>query len=116
MAYFLNSLFRGSATRKSEIARVNQRREQLANLRESELRAAGERARDFLEIAAVSAVVAAHLVGLVMFDVQVWGALALADGKIAEMQTGEGKTLAAVPAIISYARKGHGIHVMTVND
>ena len=32
------------------------------------------------------------------------------------MQTGEGKTLAAVPAVISYAKQGRGIHVMTVND
>src|SRR5258705_6640725 len=51
-----------------------------------------------------------------MFDVQLQGALALADGKIAEMQTGEGKTLAAVPAIVWYARMGQGVHVLTVND
>jgi preprotein translocase subunit SecA len=51
-----------------------------------------------------------------MFDVQVRGALALANGKIAEMQTGEGKTLAAVPAIVWFARQGQGVHVMTVND
>ena len=51
-----------------------------------------------------------------MFDVQLQAALALADGKIAEMQTGEGKTLAAVPAIVWSAKQGHGVHVMTVND
>jgi preprotein translocase subunit SecA len=51
-----------------------------------------------------------------MFDVQLQGALALANGKIAEMQTGEGKTLAAVPAIVWFAREGRGVHVMTVND
>ena len=51
-----------------------------------------------------------------MFDVQLQGALALAHGKIAEMQTGEGKTLAAVPAIVGYAKEGQGVHVMTVND
>ena len=32
------------------------------------------------------------------------------------MQTGEGKTLAAVPAVIWYARKGRGVHVLTAND
>ena len=32
------------------------------------------------------------------------------------MQTGEGKTLAAVPAIVVYAKSGEGVHVMTVND
>jgi preprotein translocase subunit SecA len=51
-----------------------------------------------------------------MFDVQLQGALALASGKIAEMQTGEGKTLAAVPAIAWYAKQRQGVHVMTVND
>ena len=54
--------------------------------------------------------------GLKMFDVQLQGALALTAGKIAEMQTGEGKTLAAVPAVVWYARAGAGVHVMTVND
>jgi preprotein translocase subunit SecA len=51
-----------------------------------------------------------------MFDVQILGALALQRGHIAEMQTGEGKTLAAVPAAIWYARKGRGTHVLTAND
>jgi preprotein translocase subunit SecA len=48
--------------------------------------------------------------------VQIEGALALARGSIAEMQTGEGKTLAAVPAVAWYARPRQGVHVMTVND
>jgi preprotein translocase subunit SecA len=51
-----------------------------------------------------------------MFDVQLRGALALARGSIAEMQTGEGKTLAAVPAISWYACERHGVHVITAND
>jgi preprotein translocase subunit SecA len=51
-----------------------------------------------------------------MFDVQLMGALALTRGSIAEMQTGEGKTLAAVPAIAWLARQRQGVHVMTVND
>ena len=41
-----------------------------------------------------------------MFDVQLHAALALADGKIVEMQTGEGKTVAAVPAVAWFARAG----------
>jgi preprotein translocase subunit SecA len=116
MAHFLNSLFRDSASYRSEIEWVNQRREQLAKLQDSALRAAGECARDLLEVVAVAAVVGARVLGLVMFDVQLCGALALARGKIVEMQTGEGKTLAAVPAIINYAKEGLGVHVMTVND
>jgi preprotein translocase subunit SecA len=69
-----------------------------------------------VEVFAVTAVVAARVIGLEMFDVQIQGALALANGKIAEMQTGEGKTLAAVPAVIWLAKSGGGVHVMTVND
>jgi preprotein translocase subunit SecA len=114
--HFLKSLFRDSASCKSEIDWVNERRGQLAKLNDNELRAAGERARDLLEVVAITAVVGARVLGLAMFDVQIWGTLALAHGKIAEMQTGEGKTLAAVPAIVSYAKEKQGVHVMTVND
>ena len=64
----------------------------------------------------MTAAVAARVLGLHMFDVQLQGALALAGGRIAEMQTGEGKTLAAVPAVIWYARDGEGVHVLTAND
>jgi preprotein translocase subunit SecA len=113
---FLKSLFAGSASFKSDIDWINHRRAELAKLPDDELRAAGERGHDLLEIVAVTAVVAARVLGLVMFDVQLRGALALAHGKIVEMQTGEGKTLAAVPATTCYAKAGQGVHVMTVND
>jgi preprotein translocase subunit SecA len=116
VVHFLKSLLRGSVSYKPEIDWVNQRRGQLAAFQDSELRAAGKCARDLLEVVAITAVVGARVLGLKMFDVQLWGALALARGKIVEMQTGEGKTLAAVPAIISYAKEGRGAHVMTVND
>ncbi|HXX21986.1 MAG TPA: DEAD/DEAH box helicase [Terriglobia bacterium] len=116
MLHFLRSLFSGSASFESNIGRLNQRRGELAKLQDDELKAAGERAHDLLEIIAVTAVVAARVLGLVMFDVQLRGAQALANGTIAEMQTGEGKTLAAVPAIVGYAKEGQGVHVMTVND
>jgi len=71
---------------------------------------------DVAETFALAAVIAARLLGLQMFDVQILGALALHRGQIAEMQTGEGKTLAAVPAAIWYARQGRGTHVLTAND
>lgn len=55
-------------------------------------------------------------VGLEPYDVQVIGALALHEGKIAEMKTGEGKTLvAAMPAYLN-AIAGKGVHIVTVND
>ena len=116
MIQFLKSFVRGSSSVQADIDRMNQRRGELAALSDNELKAAGARTHDLLEIVAVTAVVAARVLGLVMFDVQLQGALALASGKIAEMQTGEGKTLAAVPAIVAYAKEERGVHVMTVND
>jgi len=71
---------------------------------------------DLVQTIAPAAVAAERVLGLKMHDVQLAGSLALADGKIAEMQTGEGKTLAAVPAAAWLAREGKGVHVMTVND
>jgi preprotein translocase subunit SecA len=116
MVNYLRSLLSVKASYESSLRRVNRRREELAQFNDNELKTAAHHARDLLEIIAISAVVAARVLGLVMFDVQLQGAFALASGKIAEMQTGEGKTLAAVPAIVSYAKEGRGVHVMTVND
>ena len=50
------------------------------------------------------------------FDAQIMGALALHQGKIAEMGTGEGKTLTATLAVYLNAISGKGVHVVTVND
>jgi len=50
------------------------------------------------------------------FDVQLQGAMALHQGKIAEMRTGEGKTLTATLAVYLNALAGQGVHVVTVND
>ena len=50
------------------------------------------------------------------FDVQIVGAMALHQGKIAEMRTGEGKTLTATLAVYLNALMGKGVHVVTVND
>src|SRR5690554_3496840 len=50
------------------------------------------------------------------FDVQMLGGIALHNGKIAEMRTGEGKTLMATLAVYLNALAGKGVHVVTVND
>ncbi|MEL6621325.1 MAG: preprotein translocase subunit SecA [Pseudomonadota bacterium] len=50
------------------------------------------------------------------FDVQLIGGMALHEGKIAEMKTGEGKTLVATLAVYLNALAGKGVHVVTVND
>jgi len=50
------------------------------------------------------------------YDVQMVGAMVLNDGKIAEMRTGEGKTLVATLAVYLNALEGKGVHLVTVND
>ncbi|WP_368934770.1 preprotein translocase subunit SecA [Alcaligenes faecalis] len=54
--------------------------------------------------------------GMRHFDVQMLGAIALHNGKISEMRTGEGKTLTATLAVYLNALSGKGVHVVTVND
>src|SRR6187549_1421184 len=50
------------------------------------------------------------------FDVQLIGGMVLNDGQIAEMRTGEGKTLTGTLAVVLNALEGQGVHVVTVND
>ncbi len=54
--------------------------------------------------------------GMRHFDVQLIGAMVLHDGAIAEMKTGEGKTLTATLAVVLNSLAGRGVHVVTVND
>jgi len=112
----LRNLFRHSVSPETTIRTINRRRSELSILTDVELKALAWRDLDLPDVFALCAVVAGRVLGLKMFDVQLEGALALAAGKIVEMQTGEGKTLAAVPAVVWYARAGQGVHVMTVND
>ena len=119
MRDFLRNLFvrSGSPSHRREVIReINARRQELRRLTEAVLQDRAIEARDLAETVAIAVVAAERLLGLEMFDEQLQGSLALADGRIAEMQTGEGKTLAAVPAIAWYAKAGKGVHVMTVND
>ncbi|RBM08589.1 preprotein translocase subunit SecA [Novacetimonas cocois] len=57
-----------------------------------------------------------RVLGMRHFDVQLIGGMVLQDGKIAEMRTGEGKTLVATLAVYLSALSGKGVHVVTVND
>jgi preprotein translocase subunit SecA len=54
--------------------------------------------------------------GMVPYDVQLSGAIAMHQGKIAEMKTGEGKTLAAIMPAYLNALSGRGVHIVTVNN
>ena len=101
---------------RSSIAQINTLRARFARLSDGELRAAALEMNDLQTWIALAADAARRVLGLEMYDVQSRGALALTRGAIAEMQTGEGKTLAAVPSISWFARERKGVHVMTVND
>jgi preprotein translocase subunit SecA len=57
-----------------------------------------------------------RVLGLRHFDVQMIGGMVLHDGKIAEMRTGEGKTLVGTLAVYLNALAGNGVHLITVND
>jgi preprotein translocase subunit SecA len=60
--------------------------------------------------------VSARTIGLRPYDVQIIAGIGLFEGKVVEMQTGEGKTLAAVSPVCLKALHGRGVHVLTFND
>ena len=106
-------------TSEVRLQAITKRREELTGLTDTQIRSAAHAVRenqDPIETFALAAVIAERVLGLRMFDVQILGALALLRGDIVEMQTGEGKTLAAVPAVVWFAMNGRGVHVLTAND
>jgi preprotein translocase subunit SecA len=79
--------------------------------------AGGDDLDDLLpEAFAVVREAAKRVLGMRHFDVQLVGGMVLNDGKIAEMKTGEGKTLVATLPVYLNALGGRGVHVVTVND
>ena len=106
---------------------INELESELVSLSDDELRKKGQdlrfRARqdepleDLLpEVFALVREVSRRTIGLRHFDVQLMGGIALHEGKITEMKTGEGKTLVATLAVVLNALKGEGVHLVTVND
>src|SRR3989304_8898179 len=78
---------------------------------------AGETLEDILpESFAVVREVSRRRLKMRHFDVQMLGGIVLHEGKIAEMKTGEGKTLVATLPVYLNALEGKGVHVITVND
>ena len=78
---------------------------------------AGETLDDILpEAFAVTREASRRVLGMRHFDVQLMGGKCLHEGKIAEMKTGEGKTLVATLAVYLNALEGKGVHMVTVND
>ncbi len=77
----------------------------------------GEKVLDLLpEAFALAREAARRTLGMRHFDQQLMGAITLAQGKVAEQKTGEGKTLTAVPALYLHSLTGKGAHLVTVND
>lgn len=110
-----------------EVAQINELEPEIEKLSNEELRAKteefkerleeGEELDDLLhEAFACAREVAKRTLGQRHYDVQLLGGIVLHQGKIAEMRTGEGKTLAATAPVYLNALSGNGVHVVTVND
>src|SRR3954470_15869024 len=79
--------------------------------------AGGEDLEELLpESFAITREVGRRTMGMRHFDVQLIGGMVLHDGAIAEMRTGEGKTLTATLPVVLNSLAGRGVHVVTVND
>ena len=112
---------------KPLVAKINALEEEMQKLSDSELRgkteyfkkqlADGKTLDDILpEAYAVVREASKRVLGMRHFDVQLIGGIVLHQGRIAEMKTGEGKTLVATLPVYLNALEGKGVHVITVND
>ncbi|MEV1076112.1 accessory Sec system translocase SecA2 [Micromonospora parva] len=96
---------------------IEAREADLAALDDAELTQAAGVAADYEEICAVGREAARRGLDQRPYDVQLLGAMSLLSGKVAEMATGEGKTLTATIAAYGHVRLGNGpVHVLTIND
>ncbi len=129
---FITKIF-GDANKKiifklaEEVKQINQQERAISELNDQDLRL---KTQDFkrrltkgetleqikYEAFAVVREAAKRTLGQRHYDVQLIGGLVLHQGQIAEMKTGEGKTLASTTAIYLNALSGQGVHVVTVND
>ena len=109
------------------VDKINSLEEEISKLTDSELRAKtdyfkeqlknGKTLDDILpEAFAVVREASKRVLGMRHFDVQLIGGIILHQGRIAEMKTGEGKTLVATLPVYLNALEGKGVHVITVND
>ena len=96
---------------------IEAREDALKELGDEALTTAAGEAKTFEEICAIGREAARRTIEQRPYDVQLLGAMALLSGKVAEMATGEGKTLTATVAAYGHVRLGNGpVHVLTVND
>ncbi len=128
---FLKTLFDGNerevARLRRTAERVNALEPQMQVLSDEALRAKTDEFRARLadgealdamlpEVFAVVREAGKRVLGMRHFDVQIMGGQVLVEGRIAEMKTGEGKTLVATLPVYARALEGYGVHVVTVND
>ncbi|HUA08655.1 MAG TPA: preprotein translocase subunit SecA [Candidatus Acidoferrales bacterium] len=128
---FLRAIFDGNARDVARLRRtaesVNALEPAMTALSDDELRAKTAEFRARLEegeeldamlpeVFAVVREAGKRTLGMRHFDVQIMGGQVLFEGRIAEMKTGEGKTLVATLPVYARALEGRGVHVVTVND
>ncbi len=112
---------------RRKVEAINKLEPQMEKLTDAELQGKTQEFRDriakgattdelMIEAFAVVREAAKRVLGMRPFDVQLIGGMVLNDGKIAEMRTGEGKTLTATLPVYLNALAGKGVHVVTVND
>lgn len=120
-------LLKGSARRPREIDAINVEEEAVRNLSDKEIKEesaqlrqrarSGESLDEMLPRAfALVREAARRTLSQRHYDVQLWGGIVLHQGNIAEMLTGEGKTLASTAPAYLNALSGDGVHVVTVNE
>jgi preprotein translocase subunit SecA len=112
---------------QQRVGRIGAFEPELEHYTDAELREAVDRLRErarngeslddlLYECFALVREAAKRTLGMRHFDVQLIGGMVLHDGAIAEMKTGEGKTLTATLAVVLNSLAGRGVHVVTVND
>ena len=131
MSNFIEKLFRVDERilnkYKKEVKAVNKYAEAMSKLTDDELRAKtkefkerlkkGESLNDIrFEAFATVREADKRVLGMYPFDVQVIGGLVLTDGDVAEMRTGEGKTLTETMPAYLHGLTGKGVHIVTVNE
>ena len=109
------------------IDKIDSLEEDMINLSDEELKGKTKEFKERLELGetlddilveafAVCREASKRVLGMRQYRVQLIGGIVLHQGKIAEMRTGEGKTLVAVAPVYLNALEGKGVHVITVND
>src|SRR5690242_3788387 len=112
---------------EQRVGRINDFEPELETYSDAELREAADELRQrarggesldelLYECFALVREAGRRTMGMRHFDVQLIGGMVLHDGSIAEMKTGEGKTLTATLAVVLNSLAGRGVHVVTVND